>query len=179
MRLTCSYSNLFCQKRENYFVEVRRLDEHTVWVLNPKCDFKGKKKHFWAGPWEKKKRDIFNNASFDINILHAPLANIFVVLLKMHKTAICSPKGLGAAMRAPKEERGFIPISSSLRKSLWKKLIFLHYPMEPSGLCFWNAQEVFLYKSCYQKSCRPFWRKYVVFKIICYSVCLLFWHNRE
>lgn len=84
----------------------------------------------------KKKEDIFNNASFDINILHAPLANIFVVLLKMHKTAICSPKGLEAAMRGPKEERGFIPISSSLRKSLWKMMIFLHYPMDPSGLCF-------------------------------------------
>lgn len=45
MRIMCGYSNLFCQKRGNHFVDVRRLDKPTVWVLNPKCDFKrGKKK---------------------------------------------------------------------------------------------------------------------------------------
>lgn len=55
---------------------------------------------------------------------------------------------------------------------------FLHYPTESSGFCFRNAQKVFLRKAHYQKCCRPFWRKYVVFKIICYSLCL-FWHDQE
>lgn len=163
--------------------------------MSPRCRFwtqnavskgkKKKKKSFWAGPWRggkkkrKNKKEIFNSVSFGINILHAPLANIFVVLLKTHKTAVCSPKGWEAAVRGAKEERGFIPISSSLRKPLWKMMIFLRYPTAPSGFCCWNAQKVFLSKSRYQKSSRPFWRKYVVFKIICYSVRLLFWHDRE
>lgn len=91
----------------------------------------------------------------------------------MHKTAICSPKGLEAAIRGAKKERGFIPVSSSLRKALWKVMIFLHYPTDPSGFCFWNTQKDFLCKTHYQKSRRPFWRKYVVFKIICCTVSVL------
>lgn len=63
---------------------------------------------------------------FDTKILSAPLASIFVLLLKRHKTTIYSPKVLEAAMRGAKEERGFIPISSPLRKSLWKMMIFFH-----------------------------------------------------
>jgi len=34
-------------------VAVRRLDEHTVWVLNPKCDFKGGKKKAFEQIHEK------------------------------------------------------------------------------------------------------------------------------
>jgi len=51
----------------------------------------------------KNKEEIFNSVGFAINIMRAPLANIFVVLLKTHKTAISSPKGLGAAVRGAKE----------------------------------------------------------------------------
>lgn len=62
-----------------------------------------------------------------------PLENIFTVLLKMHKTAICSPKGLEAAIRGAKKEIRFISDSSSLRKSLWKVIFFYTIPQNLLG----------------------------------------------
>lgn len=91
------------------------------WVLNPKCDFKGKKKIAFELIREKR---VFLTAwpLIPIFCLHP----VFVLLLKRHKTTIYSPKLLEAVMRGAKEERGFIPISSPLRKFLWKMMIFFH-----------------------------------------------------
>lgn len=81
---------------------------------------------------ESKKKKAFeqfhgkkiNSTGFDINILHALLAYFFIVLLKIHKTSVCTPNGSEAATMGAKEERGFVPVFPSLSKSVWKMMIF-------------------------------------------------------
>lgn len=84
-----------------------------------------------------------NSMGLDINILHALLAYIFAVLLEMHKTPICSPNGLEAAMLGAKEERGFVPVFPSLSKSVWKTMIFSTLSHKPFWVLFLKCPESF------------------------------------